>query len=48
MSIFVVMFWVTDGQIYLLRHYWKTRFIEQVFNEFGYLKSLSIEATKGG
>lgn len=27
MGIFLVMFWVAGGQIYLLWHFWKTRFI---------------------
>jgi hypothetical protein len=27
MGIFLVMFWVAGGQIYLLQHFWKTRSI---------------------
>jgi hypothetical protein len=30
MGIFLVMFWVAGGQIYLLWHFWKTRFIRTV------------------
>ena len=26
-GIFLVMFWVAGGQIYLLWHFWKTRFV---------------------
>jgi hypothetical protein len=29
MGIFLVMFWVAGGQIYLLWHFWKTRFIRR-------------------
>ncbi len=31
MGIFLVMFWIAGGQIYLLWHFWKTRFIRTNF-----------------